>query len=672
MAQALALLPSSSLQTRGNKPAGKKNYRPLDIESGYDKRGYLPVTRLMRQYTDYLTVKMAEIEEQRSARHYYHGSHWTAEEIKILKKRRQPVITYNRINRKIDGIVGLCEKLRQDPKAFPRTPKQGNNAEVATESVRYVLDAMDWRNLDHDCTERAAIEGIGGLALEQIDGDHGDPDLTASYVFGEDFFYDPRSRKPDFSDAMYMGIAKWLDVEVAQEMFPKMRNEIRNVMENGTAFDLAKHADQAYKWIYSNEKRVRLVEHWYKHRSEWCYCFYIAELVLDEGISPFLDERDLSICRFIMFSAAVDQDGDRYGFPRNLKGPQDEINHRRSKALFTANVTRVIMEKGAVDDVETMRREKVRPDGVVEVNPGYFEKIKSDDTASEMAAQIEFLQEAKMEIDSFANVNPALLGQSDEVSEHSGVAIDLIQRAGLAELSKFILVHRTWKLRVYRAIWNTIKDTWEGERWLRIADDQQVQRWLQINGLAIDPMTGRPTLTNSLADLDVDIIMDEGPDVATLMQDAYSFIKDDPTIPPVVKLELSPLPQSVKDRVKDQIKEAQQNTPPDPKTQAQIATEQIKQQTVREQSQAEIQRTNIETQGEMFNAQQDAQSRVQDAQLKQIDIHAAREKSEQERIFAREQHAFKMEELREQAITMKAKHAAMRKNAAQPKKAASK
>ena len=56
-------------------------------------------------------------------------------------------------------------------------------------------------------------------------------------------------------------------------------------------------------------------------------------LLLDQGLSPFLDERNRPMNRFVMFSAYVDHDGDRYGFPRNLKGPQDEVNQRRSKAL---------------------------------------------------------------------------------------------------------------------------------------------------------------------------------------------------------------------------------------------------------------------------------------------------------------------------------------------------
>jgi hypothetical protein len=54
-------------------------------------------------------------------------------------------------------------------------------------------------------------------------------------------------------------------------------------------------------------------------------------------------------------SASVDHDGDRYGFVRNLKSPQDEVNHRRSKALHLLNSRRVVSEKGAVDDIEVAR-----------------------------------------------------------------------------------------------------------------------------------------------------------------------------------------------------------------------------------------------------------------------------------------------------------------------------
>ena len=57
------------------------------------------------------------------------ASHWTEEQIKALNKRKQPVVTFNRIARKLNGVVGLIDRLKQDPKAYPRTPKHEEGAE---------------------------------------------------------------------------------------------------------------------------------------------------------------------------------------------------------------------------------------------------------------------------------------------------------------------------------------------------------------------------------------------------------------------------------------------------------------------------------------------------------------------------------------------------------------
>jgi hypothetical protein len=86
---------------------------------------------LHQQYLDYLTAKVQEYEEQKLSRHCYHGAQYTPEEIRILRERRQPIITINRTVRKIDSIAGLMLRLRQDPKAFPRNPKNIDGAEVA-------------------------------------------------------------------------------------------------------------------------------------------------------------------------------------------------------------------------------------------------------------------------------------------------------------------------------------------------------------------------------------------------------------------------------------------------------------------------------------------------------------------------------------------------------------
>jgi hypothetical protein len=100
--------------------------------------GLLPLSRLQKQFTTFLGDKDEELEEAKVARRMYHGQQWTAEQIRALTARGQPPHWYNRIARKVDGIVGIAEKQRQDPKAYPRNPRDEDGADVATTVVRYV------------------------------------------------------------------------------------------------------------------------------------------------------------------------------------------------------------------------------------------------------------------------------------------------------------------------------------------------------------------------------------------------------------------------------------------------------------------------------------------------------------------------------------------------------
>jgi len=47
-----------------------------------------------------------------------------------------------------------------------------------------VLDSNEWYFLDNYCATQAGIEGIAGVELKLIEGDHGDPDIGLDFVFG--------------------------------------------------------------------------------------------------------------------------------------------------------------------------------------------------------------------------------------------------------------------------------------------------------------------------------------------------------------------------------------------------------------------------------------------------------------------------------------------------------
>lgn len=535
---------------------------------------YWDIDKLKKAYSEYLSNKRDEIEEQKDARRYYHGAQWTDAQIKVLKKRKQPISTVNRIGRKIDGVVGLLERLRQDPKAFPRTPGQEQGADIATAVIRYALDSQEWKPKSAEIARDGAIEGIGGLEINLTQGDSRDPndrDIELDIVEPENFFYDPRSKRADFSDARYMGVGKWMDIDLAKEMFPDKSDEIEQSIDNDT--ELSTNPDNENKWFNSDRKHIRLVDCWYRHNGEWCYSIFTGAVVLMEGKSYLIDEKNRTECKYIMYSGSVDHDGDRYGFVRNMKSSQDSINFKEAKLNHILASRRLIMSNAAVKDVETARKEWARADGVIIVNPGG--EVKADDQSFDFAGWSKLLTESKQEIEGFGP-NPQLLGQGSE--QQSGRAISLLQQAGIAELGPYIQGFKGWKVRVYRAVLNAIQRHWTAERYIRVTDDDGLAQFIQINGLQIDPMTGHPSIVNAIGSLDVDVIIDEGPDSINMMADTYDALiamaSSGAQVPPQVLIELSPgIDGRTKKKLLGYIADAQK---PGPAQQVALAGEQAK------------------------------------------------------------------------------------------------
>jgi hypothetical protein len=533
-----------------------------------DEKGYWAHSRLKRAYNDYLNSKREEIDEQQDARRFVHGSQWTSEQLKQLELRKQPASWENITARKIHGVVGTLERLKQDPKAFPRTPKHEAGAELATAALNYALDAEDWSSKDPICSEMAAIDGVGGIEFGLEQGDQGDVEISLAPVYMDSFFYDPRSFLHDFSDARYMGVAKWMDLDAAIELYPDHEEELENSLSSGE--DLTSSSDRDNRWFNTegDNKQLRLVEIWYKMRGVWCWCVFTGSAKIQEGKSPFKDEKGKSEHKYEMFSCYVDQDGDRYGLVRNLKPLNLAVNMCKSKAYYTALSRRILAPKGTFDDVEVARREASRSDGVVEYNPQGDAKPEFDDMGARgvLESMFKFYEMDKTALESFGP-NVAVTGQGLENS--SGRAIHLLQQAGLADLGPFLQSYRGWKIRIYRKMWNAIQHHWTGERWIRVTDDDDLSQFIQINGVQVDPNTGQPTLVNSIGSLDVDIVLDEGPDNVTQMAGGYDTLetmaKAGAQVPPAVLIELNPyIPLWQKKKVLEMLNPSQ----PDPKQEA--------------------------------------------------------------------------------------------------------
>src|SRR5262245_44615182 len=509
------------------------------MDDGEGDPTFWSLAKVKRAYLDYIGSKHEEIQEQQDARAYRHGAKWTTAQVEVFNKRMQPVVTYNRIGRKVDAIVGLMERLKQDPKAYPRDPRTTSAAaaELATAVVRYVVEADLRERIFPFAIEQAAVDGIGGVEMMLVRGDKGDIDVGFALVQSDSLFYDPRSYLHDFDDSRLTGQGKWLDVEDAKSLFPGKSNEIDSMISSGS--DLTSSPDRERTWFQVNPdiKRVRVVEIWYKVPRGWNWCVFTGSGKLDEGQGYFFDEKGKEICKYILFSSFVDHAGDRYGFPRNLRSSQDEINQRRSKGLHELNSRRIKAEDGAFADIEVARRESVRPDGVVIYNKGFEMEFDDQARIANVEGQLKFLEDAKNEIENFGP-NPALIGQGLEYK--SGRAINYLQQAGIAELGPFVIGVKYWKLRIYRAIWCAVQRYWTAERWIRVTGDDGVAQLVQVNGVGIDPMTGFPRLVNAIGYLDVNFVLYEGPDEVNMMADAFdtltALVTQGAKIPPPILL----------------------------------------------------------------------------------------------------------------------------------------
>lgn len=485
-----------------------------------NEEGLLGVTELVQMFEEAEEASQTARGLAERDRDYYDNKQLTAEEIAELRKRGQPEVVINRIRRKVNFLVGLEKQQRTMPRALPRTPLHEQDAEACTDALRFVADDQNYSVIRSAVWRNMLIEGIGACVVtvrakpqsrnQMMAGTFLSPpvdyNVELKHFAYDRFFYDPHSVKLDFSDANYLGGVIWMDLPDALAMYgEEAREALEATLTSSTLSETYDDTPKYRVWADSKRKRVRICQIWVKRDEEWYFAEFTKGGILKAGPSPHVTDDGHSDCELIAQSAYVDRDGNRYGMVREMISPQDEINKRRSKALHLLNTSQVTMEEGAVQDVERFRREAARPDGVKVVNPGYFDKIR-DDTRSDLATgHVQLLQEAKNEID-LMGPNASMLGETGSTA--SGRAIMASQQGGMIEMGDLTGNLEDFDRRVFRAIWNRIRQYWTAPKWVRITDDERNVRFVGINGAVNQDGSIGP----QIAQAEVDIIIDPAPD----------------------------------------------------------------------------------------------------------------------------------------------------------------
>lgn len=562
------------------------------MEDGLTEQLQMDLSRYCRQFEESEEQTRDSREKSERDRDYYDEKQWTSTEVATLEGRGQPAITYNRIKRKVNSMMGLEKQTRKDPKAFPRNPNDEQSAAAATDAIRYVCEDSRWDDKRSQAAKELAIEGTCAIMVGVKKTKTGiDPEIRR--IAWDRFYYDPHSCEFDFADASFMGIVIWMDLDKAVAKYPEAKDTLEQTWALGKSAETYDDKPKHHMWADYKRRRVRLCEHYYLEADGWKMCLFTkGGFVVAPMASPYEGEDGAPENPIKAVSLYIDRDNNRYGEVRTMIGPQDEINKRRSKALHLISQRQVRVSPNVGIDAKAIRKELSRPDGVFVGEKDDVEILPTNDMA---AANLQLLQEAKAEID-LQGPNAALGGKNER--EMSGRAILAQQQGGMTELASYLDSIRVLSMSVYRSIWCRIRQCWKEERWVRVTDNDQNVRFVGMNkpvtnlqmaanamGITKDNLpqmqAEQPDAVaelqrlgmepdamavshrdNDVAELDVDILVDEGIDSPTIAAEEFeSLLKMAGTgvvqIPPDVLIQASSL------RNKDKLLEMMKQ-PPDP------------------------------------------------------------------------------------------------------------
>lgn len=460
-----------------------------------------PGERYRRMFDESRTGLAVARANAEKARRYYDDKQLDEPTKRTLKRRGQPQTIRNEIKPAINGVLGVIEQAKVDPRAYPRNPQDENSADVASKALRYIADQGRFQVMKIDALDNHLVEGACAGIVE-MDG----KTIVPRRIRYEEFFFDPRAREADYKDARYLGIAKWLYAADVAALYPDYADVVNSVASGtwssayggGEGFD-DKPTDGLMPWVDKRQRRLMVCEMYERVGREWRRCVFFAGGVLEEGPSPYTETRDgetRSICPIEGSSCFIDGENlGRVGIVQSMLPLQDELNARASRLLHLTNTRQLQVadpNNPPTEDADEARKQAGRADGVI---PSGYQVVQTADMAAGNAA---IMGEVKQSITRQAPT-PQVLSNT-EPGNQSGRARLVRQQAGMTELARPLGRFEDWENRMYRQMWLRAVQFKTEPWWVRVTDTEGALEFLQINEPVwkmqpkLDPSTGQPML----------------------------------------------------------------------------------------------------------------------------------------------------------------------------------
>ncbi len=493
-----------------------------------------------------------EVDRQASNRYqmaldcqYYDSLQWSEEEAEVLMDRGQSPCVYNEIKPTIDWLIGTEQRTRIDYKVLPRRKEEADLAEVKTKLLKYLSDTNGSAYQRSRAFAAACKSGVGWLEVG-LRGDESDEPLFYRAEDWRYMLYDSQSLEADLSDARYVFRWKWVDLDVAEAMFPKRKAVIQRSAVTLENLDEGDEDDPSYylgarvsepgsdyqrigkyrpydgaSMGPTRRDRVKLVEAWYREPERKAVlrgggmlsgqdydasnpeqaraieegasvydglvmqvrcAIYVADGLLYEGPSPYRHGRFPFVP---IWAYRRTLDNAPYSPIRVMRDSQDSLNKRGSKALWILSSNRIVMEEGAVDDIEMLRDEAARPDAIIVKNRGKELIIDRDVQLADQ--HLRLMDRDALAIRNTGGVTAENLGR--ETNASSGKAIIARQDQGgviTSELFDNLKQATQWAGEIELSL---VEQFFTEEKVVRLVGDRGNASFVEVN--TVDPATGQ-------------------------------------------------------------------------------------------------------------------------------------------------------------------------------------
>lgn len=431
---------------------------------------------------------------------YYDHKQSTAQQLQDAEDTGEKRVTINLIQRTINGALGQEAKTRLGWKAEPDVAIFDDVAAVLNERLH---EASREANIDQAISEAyksMLVTGIGWVEVKKATNPlayH----IQANAVHRNMVWHDWRARLADKSDANWIVVQKWVDLDEAITLMPQHRalleigchsgpitdsmantilttqGQFEDIHDTRRSFSRAEE-----EWLDNSvRKRVRMYSVYYKRFMQVValvagtrrvrfnpknklhqMALQIGAAKLQKGpgfeirhamfAGPFrlfdevLPGQRFPLVPFVCYSC--DDDRSPYGLVHGMIEPQDEFNDRRSRLLWLLKAKQVFVDNDALDpkynNFLSAAKEAMRPDAFFVLNAARRNAngMRIEQNGQLQAEQRAVMEDSKVLIQDQPGLYSPMFG-SNSVGAESGVALNSLVEQSTTSLGETSDNYRT-------------------------------------------------------------------------------------------------------------------------------------------------------------------------------------------------------------------------------------